>query len=112
MLASLAQDVRYALRMLRHSPGFTVVSIATMALAIGANSAIFSAVNGVLLKALPYRDAERIVVLGHVNNGFDGLGSTTPGNFYDWQARATAFDSMAAFAYSERILTWDGNAER
>jgi putative ABC transport system permease protein len=112
MFASLAQDVRYAIRMLRRTPGFTVVCVVTMALAIGANSAIFSAVNGVLLKALPYRDAGRIVVLGHVNDGFDGLGSTTPGNFYDWQARATAFDSMAAFAYTERILTWSGNADR
>jgi putative ABC transport system permease protein len=112
MFASLAQDVRYALRMLRRTPGFTAICVVTMALAIGANTAIFSAVNGVLLKALPYRDADRIVVLGHLNDGFDGLGSTTPGNFYDWQARATAFESMAAFAYSERILTWGGNADR
>jgi hypothetical protein len=112
MLGSVAQDIRYAARLLRRTPGFTLVCVTTMALAIGANSAIFSAVNGVLLKALPYHDADRIVVLGHVNAGFDGLGSTTPGNFYDWHARADAFDSMAAFAYTERILTWGANADR
>jgi len=115
MLSSLLQDIRYAARMLRHTPGFTLVCVATMALAIGANSAIFSVVNGVLLKALPYRDASRIVVLGHRSldgSDGDGLGSTTPGNFYDWQARATAFESMAAFAYTERVITWGGNAER
>ncbi|MGH9350260.1 MAG: ABC transporter permease, partial [Vicinamibacterales bacterium] len=112
MLASLAQDVRYAARTLRRSPGFTLVCIATMALAIGANSAIFSVVNGVLLKGLPYRDADRIVVLGHLSDGDTALSSTTPGNFYDWQARATAFESMAAFSYTERILTWSGAAER
>jgi putative ABC transport system permease protein len=112
MFESFAQDIRYAARLLRRTPGFTLVCVVTMALAIGANSAIFSAVNGVLVKSLPYRDADRIVVLGHLNAGFDGLGSTTPGNFYDWQARADAFDSMAAFGYTERILTWGANVER
>jgi putative ABC transport system permease protein len=112
MLASLSQDVRYATRMLWRTPGFTLTCVATIALAIGANSAIFSVVNGVLLKALPYRDADRIVVLGHLTDGSDRLSSTTPGNFYDWQARADAFESMAAFAYSERIITLNGAAER
>jgi putative ABC transport system permease protein len=112
MFGSVAQDIRYAVRLLRRTPGFTLVCVVTMALAIGANSAIFSAVNGVLVKGLPYHDAERIVVLGHLNAGFDGLGSTTPGNFYDWQARADGFDSMAAFGYTERILTWGGNVDR
>lgn len=115
MLPSLVQDIRYAVRMLRRTPGFTLVCVATMALAIGANGAIFSVVNGVLLKALPYTDADRIVVLGHRSadgSDGDGLGSTTPGNYYDWQARATAFESMAAFAYTERVITWGNNAER
>ena len=115
MFSSLLQDVRYASRMLRRSPGFTLVCATTMALAIGANSAIFSLVNGVLLKALPYPDADRVVVLGQRaadGSDGDGVGSTTPGNFYDWQARATAFESMAAFAYTERVLTWDGHADR
>jgi putative ABC transport system permease protein len=112
MIAALAQDIRYAVRTFHRAPGFTLVALVTMALAIGANTAIFSVVNGVLLKGLPYRDADRIVVLGHAGDRSDELDSTTPGNFYDWQASATAFERMAAFAYTERILTWGGNTDR
>jgi putative ABC transport system permease protein len=112
MAASFIQDLRYAARLLRRTPGFTLIAVATMALAIGANTAIFSVVNGVLLSALPFNDPERLVVLGHHTDGGDGLDSTTPGNFYDWQAGATAFESMAAFSPTERIFTWNGNAER
>ena len=112
MLASIAQDVRYAARMLRRSPGFTVVCVITMALAIGANTAIYTVINGVLLKSLPYADPERVVVLGHHTNGGESLDSTTPGNLYDWMKGATAFESIAGFSQTERILTWNGNAER
>ncbi len=112
MWSSLVQDVRYAARMLRRTPGFTAVAVTTMALAIGANTAIFSVINAVLLKALPFADPDRLVVLGHHTDGGEALDSTTPGNFYDWQAGATAFESMAAFATNERIFTWNGNAER
>ncbi|HYU80473.1 MAG TPA: ABC transporter permease [Vicinamibacterales bacterium] len=115
VLSSLIQDIRGAVRMLRHAPGFAMVCVATMALAIGANSAIFSVVNGVMLKELPYREANRIVVLGHMSRDRsdpDGLGSTTPGNYYDWQASALGFQSMAAFAYTGRVIAWSGNAER
>ena len=112
VMASFAQDLRYAFRLLRRTPGFTFICIATMALAIGANTAIFSVVNGVLLSALPFEDPEQLVVLGHHTDGGEDLDSTTPGNFYDWQARSTAFESMAAFSPTERIFTWDGNAER
>ena len=112
LMSSFLQDVRYAARMLRRTPGFTLICVATMALAIGANTAIFTIVNGVLLKALPYDNPERLVVIGHHTDGGDDLDSTTPGNFYDFQARATAFESMAAFTSTERIFTWNGNAER
>ncbi len=112
MLPALAQDLRYSARMLRRSPGFTLVCIATMALAIGANSAIFSVVNGVLLKALPFHAPDRLVVLGHHTDGGDTLNSTTPGNVYDWMRSATAFDAMAGFTVTERIVSWNGNAER
>jgi putative ABC transport system permease protein len=115
LLTSLIQDVRYGARMLRHAPAFTLVCVSTMALAIGANTAIFSVVNGVLLKALPYADADGIVIIGHrAADGSDGdsLSSTTPGNFYDWQARAEAFESMAAFAYTDRAVTFGSSAER
>ena len=111
MVASLAQDVRYAARMLRRNPGFTFVCIVTMALAIGANAAIFTVVDGVLLKALPYADPNRVVVLGHHTNGGESLDSTTPGNLYDWMNSATAFESVAGFSQTERTVAWNGNAE-
>jgi hypothetical protein len=66
----------------------------------------------VLLKSLPYRDPGRIVVLGHHTNGGESLDSTTPGNLLDWMKGATAFESIAGFAPTDRIVTWNGNAER
>ena len=112
MSATFAQDLTYAVRMCRRAPGFTLVAVTTMALAIGANTAIFSLVNGVLLKALPFSEPERLVVLGHHTDGGAHLDRTTPGHFYDWRARSTAFQSIAAFAATERIFAWSGNAER
>lgn len=112
VLASVAQDLRYAVRMLARSPGFTLVSVVTMALAIGANTAIFSVVNGVLLQPLPFHDPGRVMVFGQRTGGGDVLDSTTPGNVYDWMRGATAFESMAGFAPTERIVTWNDTAER
>ncbi|HVR43256.1 MAG TPA: ABC transporter permease, partial [Thermoanaerobaculia bacterium] len=112
LLLSILHDLRGAGRALGSTPGFTFVCVATIALAIGANTAIFSIVNAVLLEPLPYPGADRIVVLGHYSDGGDELDTTTPGNFYDWQARATAFESMAAFSYTERTLATGDDAER
>ncbi len=112
MVSSVMQDLRYAARMLGRTPGFTVVCVLTMALAIGANTAIFSVVHAVLLEQLPYRDPARIVVLGQTDGAATTLGSTTPGNYYDWAAGATAFESMAGYAYTLRTVRWNGQAER
>jgi putative ABC transport system permease protein len=112
LVSSIGQDVRYAIRGAIRTPGFTLVCLCTMALAIGANTAIFSVVNAVLLHPLPFEKPERIVVLGHLEKGAEELSTTSPGNFYDWQAQSTAFEHMAAFDYTDRTVTWDGNAER
>jgi putative ABC transport system permease protein len=112
MRESLFQDLRYAARLLVRTPGFTTVCVLTMAIAIGANTAVFSLVYGVLLKPLPFPDSNRLVVLGHHTAGGDGLTTTSPGNLYDWQGGAAAFDSMAGFAYTQRVITRGDYAER
>ncbi len=117
MLASIAQDLRYAARLLLRAPGFTLVCLTTIALAVGANAAIFSVVHGVILKALPFEDPDRLVVLGHRTvadgpNGDGALDSTTPGNLYDWMRGATGFESMAGFSPTSRIVGVHGGAEQ
>lgn len=109
---SILRDLSHAVRLLARTPGFTFVCVLTMALAIGANTAVFSIVHGVLLRPLPYPDGHRLVVLGHHTDGRASIDTTTPGNFYDWQARTTAFEAMAAFASTERVVTWGETAER
>jgi putative ABC transport system permease protein len=108
MIADLWQDIRYAGRQLASQRGFTAVAVLTMALAVGANTAVFSIVYGVLFRPLPFPDSHRLVVLGHQSSDGRGMNTTSPGNFYDWQARTTAFEAMAAFAYTERVVSWGG----
>src|SRR5229473_1361625 len=107
----LLQDLRYAARMLRKNPGFTFVAVLTLALGIGANSAIFSVVNCVLLNPLPYPHAEQLVTL-HQNKANFEFGSISYPNFRDWQRDNHTFSSMAIsrrFAFS---LTGLGEAEQ
>ena len=105
-LQDLAQDLRYGLRMLRKSPGFTAVAVLTLALGIGANTAIFSVVDALLLRPLPYRDSNQLVTvweddvaLGEKHN------VASPANFLDWQTQNHAFDSMSYFADDRANLT-------
>jgi putative ABC transport system permease protein len=94
LLETLAQDIRYAFRMLRKSPGFTAVAVLTLALGIGANTAIFSFVYGVLLAPLPYRDSSRLVVLTETTPRVGSVGVSYP-NFLDWRERSGSFSQMA-----------------
>lgn len=112
VLKAIVQDLRYATRLLWRSPGFAAVCITTVALAIAANTAIFSVLHGVTLKALPFHAPDRLVVLGHHTNGGEALDSTTPGNLYDWMRSATAFEAVAGFSPTERIVTMGDSAER
>jgi putative ABC transport system permease protein len=93
-LATLIQDLRFGLRILRKSPGFTAVTVLTLALGIGANTAIFSFVYGVLLAPLPYRDASRLVVLNETTPRVGNVSASYP-NFLDWRAQSHSFAQMA-----------------
>ena len=103
-------DFRFGLRALRRSPGFAVGAILVLALGIGANTAIFSIVNAVLLRPLPYEDSSRLVQVWHVPpaKSFPGitLFSVSPANYLDWQAQSSSFDSMAIYGGQE--LTFGG----
>src|SRR5258705_10368915 len=89
------QDVRYAGRQLRKSPGFTAVALLTLALGIGANTAIFSVVYGVLLRPLPYHEPSRLIVLNETTPRV-GAVSVSYLNFLDWRAQSRGFSEMAA----------------
>jgi putative ABC transport system permease protein len=103
---TLRQDLAYAFRRLRQAPGFTLVAVATLALGIGANTAIFSVVNGVLLKPLPYPGSERLVAVSQVWEGKREVYS--PPNFLDVQSQSTSFESIAAYGGGEATLTGQG----
>jgi putative ABC transport system permease protein len=94
-LETLFQDLRFGLRTLRKSPGFTAVALLTLALGIGANTAIFSVVYGVLLRPLPYKDASRLVVLNETTPRVGPVSVSYP-NFLDWRAQSRGFSEMAA----------------
>ena len=101
---SLLNDVRFALRMIRHSPGFTIVAVLTLALGIGANTAIFSFVDAVLLKPLPYPHPEEIVNVWEKPPDSERNGISTM-NFLDWQKQNTVFTAMAAQTGGSVTLT-------
>ena len=104
---SVMQDVRYALRHLASNPGFTAVMTLTLALSIGANSAIFSVIEGVLLKPLPYPHAEQIVRLFLSSSEFPKF-PLNPFDFRDFRARNKSFQSMAAFSRGDMQLSGTG----
>jgi len=91
---TLLADLRYAVRTLRHSPAFTIAAVLTLALAIGSNTAVFSVVNGVLLRPLPFPDQDRLFMLGEQSRQ-GGLRPPSYPTFLDWQAQASAFAGLA-----------------
>jgi predicted permease len=108
----LFQDVRYALRQLRKTPGFTLVAVLMLALGIGANTAIFSMVNAVLLRPLPYKEADRLVMVWEQNphrGWFENIVSAA--NFLDWKKQNHVFEDMAAFESNFFNLTGGSKPE-
>jgi putative ABC transport system permease protein len=109
VIETLLQDARYALRILRSSPGFTGVAILTLALGIGANTAIFSVIDSVLLRPLPYREPAGLVMLWENNSQHPNPHNTvSPPDFLDWQSRNSVFSEMAAIFDQHANLTGNG----
>jgi predicted permease len=110
-LETLWQDVRYGARMLRKQPSFTLVAVLTLALGIGVNTAIFSVVNGVLLKPLSFPAPERLVALSETSKEVPLMAVAYP-NYLDWRAQQTVFENMAARMPAGGVMTGDGEPER
>jgi putative ABC transport system permease protein len=98
----MLQDLRFGLRMLLKNPGFTLIAVITLALGIGANAAIFSVVNAVLLRPLPYRDPDRLVLVPNARGQ----------DFLRWRDQSKAFESIAAFYFNTADFTGSGEPER
>ncbi len=111
LVDTLVQDTRYGLRTLRKSPGFTTVAVLTLALGIGANTAIFSVVNAVLLRPLPYSDADKLVLVwsAMAEQGVPISGSAAP-DFREWRTQNHVFTDLAAYTYGSFDLS-SGGAE-
>ena len=109
-MQTLLQDLRYAFRLLAKSPGFTAIAILTLALGIGANTAIFTVVNGVLLRPLAFRDPSRLVIVAE-KSPFPTI-STSYQNYVDWRDQSRTFESLEATRGTLITLTGKGEAER
>jgi predicted permease len=104
-------DLKFALRSLRKNPGFTLLAIVVMALGIGANTAVFSVVNAVLLKPLAYRDPDRIVTLSTLWRKSGGHGTVSAPDYHDWHDQSTAFAAMAYYADDSTAVSTGASAE-
>src|SRR6516225_6633321 len=112
-MRNLLSDVRFSLRTLRLNPAFSAAAIVVLALGIGANTAIFSVVNAVLLRPLPFNDPSRIMQVWHTPpaKSFPGMTmfSVSPANYLDWQSQSSSFEHMAAYGFRSFTV---GGAER
>src|SRR4051812_23150675 len=109
---SILQDIRYAVRLAIRTPAFSVVAILALAIGIGANTAIFTIVNAVLIERLPFRDPDRLVVVWEESVRRPGRRNTiSPANFLQWQERNDVFEQIASFYEWRANLTGQANPE-
>ncbi len=111
-MRTLLQDIRYGIRMLLKKPGFTAVAVLTLALGIGACTAIFSVVNGVLLRPLPYAEPDRLVAMWSTSASERQEGFSSFPNYKDWRAQTRSFEEMAAYRDWDFTLNGMGEARR
>jgi putative ABC transport system permease protein len=112
---TLLQDVRYGVRTMRRAPGFTLTAVLALALGMGANTAIFSVVNAVLLRPLPYEKPDRLMQVWHTppQKSFPGMPifTVSPANFLDWRTQNHSFEGMAAYGFGRYTITGSGHPE-
>src|SRR5579864_6049384 len=114
-MQSLLQDLRFAVRQLRKSPGFALTTILTLALGIGATTAIFSLINAVLLRPLPFPDPDRVMSAAALDQsaGKPGIaGSVSYPDFFDWRSRNHSFETIASYRRDARTLTGNGTPQQ
>ncbi len=113
MIEALLQDLRYAARSFRRTPGFSLVAIVTIAVGVGASAAIFSIVNSVLLRPMPFERPEELVLVGQYNRQTgQSYNDVSPANFLDWRARSRSFTGLAAFRDAPFTTTLGDHPER
>jgi putative ABC transport system permease protein len=111
-IESLLQDLRYAVRLMKRSPGFLTVAVLTLTLGIGANAVMFSVVNVLLLRPLPYRDANRLLSIETIETAHHTVNGTSPPDFYTYRAQTRTLDRLAAYYRRPLNLTGGAEAER
>src|ERR1700739_1397526 len=114
-MRNLLQDLRFGFRMILRNPGFAAVAIIVLALGIGANTAIFSVVNGVILRPLPYPESDQLVRIWHTppQKNFPGMNrfSVSAANFVDWKNQNHSFENMAMYSFTHADMPGDGHPE-